>query len=88
MRASFTTTALVAVATVLMLGAPARLQAGEEDGSLRAAAVTLARQYDDNYNAKNASGMVALYANDGAKDTTSCSNTTRPALMLARQTIT
>jgi uncharacterized protein (TIGR02246 family) len=66
MRASFTTTALMATVTVLVLGTTARLKAGEEDESLRAAAVTLARQYDDNYNAKNASGMAALYANDGA----------------------
>jgi uncharacterized protein (TIGR02246 family) len=66
MRASFTTTALVAAVTVFVLGTPARLEAGEEEGSLRAAAIALARQYDDNYNAKNASGMVALYANDGA----------------------
>jgi uncharacterized protein (TIGR02246 family) len=65
MRASFTTTALTAV-TVLVLGIPAQVEAGEEEGSLRAAAVALARQYDDNYNAKNASGMTALYANDGA----------------------
>jgi uncharacterized protein (TIGR02246 family) len=66
MRASFTTIALMSAVTVLVLGTPARLKAGEEEGSLRAAAVTLARQYDDNYNAKSASGMAALYANDGA----------------------
>jgi ketosteroid isomerase-like protein len=66
MRASFTSTAVMAAVTVLVLGTPVRLEAGEEDGSLRAAAITLARQYDDDYNAKNASGMAALYANDGA----------------------
>ena len=66
MRASFTTTALMAAVTILVLGTPVRLEAEDQEGSLRSAAVTLARQYDDNYNAKNASGMAALYANDGA----------------------
>jgi len=66
MRTSFTTIALMAAVTVLVLGTPVRLEAEEEEGSLHAAAVTLARQYDDNYNAKNASGMAALYANEGA----------------------
>lgn len=66
MRASFTTAALMAGVTVLVLVSPVRLDAEEEEGSLRAAAATLARQYDDNYNAKNASGMAALYADDGA----------------------
>jgi uncharacterized protein (TIGR02246 family) len=66
MRASFTTTAVMAAVTVLVLGTPVRLEAEEEEGSLHAAAVTLARQYDDNYNAKNASGMAKLYATDGA----------------------
>jgi len=66
MRTLLTTTALLAAVTVFVLGTAVRPEAEEEEGSLRAAAATLARQYDDNYNAKNASGMAALYANDGA----------------------
>ena len=65
MRESFTTTPLIAAVTILVLGTPVRLEAEDQEGSLRSAAVTLARQYDDNYNAKNASGMAALYGNDG-----------------------
>lgn len=35
------------------------------EGNLKAAAQELAHQYDENYNAKNAAGMAALYAADG-----------------------
>ena len=57
MRASFTTTALMAV-TILVLGTPVRLEAEDHQGSLRSAAVTLARQYDAGNRALAAAGSL------------------------------
>src|SRR5579875_2981215 len=60
------TIALAAVAAAWIAGpalARPAAQAGEQE--LRQAADTLAKEYDHSYNAKNASGMAALYAPNG-----------------------
>jgi uncharacterized protein (TIGR02246 family) len=50
-----------------LLVMPGPLGAAEEvGGDLHSAAQALAKQYDENYNAKNAAGMAALYATDGS----------------------
>ena len=55
-------TALAAPLLVL----PGAARAAEDGGGeLNSAAQALAKQYDENYNAKNAAGMAALYAVDG-----------------------
>jgi uncharacterized protein (TIGR02246 family) len=55
---------LIAALPIAHAAAPA-WAADVTEQSLMQAATNLAKQYDDNYNGKNAAGMAALYAPDG-----------------------